>query len=117
MTIETLDAIAYEDSTYVVVATFSDDAGNVVAPATMSWCLSDAHGNIVNDRLNVVIESPESSESIILSGADLTLATDCEEDRFILVSGTYSSALGAGLTYKQQHKFRVVHASYPAKDD
>jgi hypothetical protein len=101
---------AIEESTFVVVADFQDEDGNAVAPNSASWSLVDEDGNIVNSREDISINSPSSSENILLSGDDLTLTDGrSEEARYVVVEGTYDSTLGNDLPIKDQIKFYILN--------
>lgn len=101
---------AVEEGTFIVTAEFKDEDGNAVSPNVMAWSLVDEDGNIVNDKEDVSISSPSSSEDIVLSGDDLALTDGrSEEARYVVFEGTYDSTLGNDLPLKDQIKFFILN--------
>lgn len=102
----TTDAVEY--STFVIRASFTDEAGAAVAPNSgLSWTLSDVAGNVVNSRSAVTI-APSTTISIVLHGADLAISDAYRDNRRLLtIEGTYSSSLGT-LEIVDQVAFTVV---------
>lgn len=87
-----LDELAMERSTYRVRMTFRDDRGDVVIPESLVWSLRDGSGAIVNGRARVVVVTPESTEEIVLTGADLQLVGDGNKElRTVVAEATYDS--------------------------
>jgi len=106
----TLSTKAVEQSTFVVSATFTDENGDSVVPNTLQWSLVDRKGNVVNDRKDVSVSSPSSTEDIVLSSADLKIDKDREQvSRWVVFEGTYDSTLGSDLPLKDQVEFTVVN--------
>ena len=107
----TLSSVAVEKSTYVVVAAFTDENGDAVAPTTLTWTLTDSEGNIRNSRENVEVSSPSSSENIVLSGKDLALKNqgNYKEDRILKIHATYTSSYGSGLPLRASCRFSIVN--------
>ena len=120
-----LETDANEQSTFVVVAPFKDEAGNAVAPNSgLTWSLFRLDGTAVNSRTNVLI-TPGASVAIVLSDADLAIFEDDPVEevyihgigmttmqygvRVLSVSGTYNSSAGNNLPIKDQVLFRVVN--------
>lgn len=99
MAITLLSLHATEQGTYVINVALEDEDGNAVTPTTMSWTLTDKDGNVVNDREDVVVTSPSSSEDIVLSGDDLQITSTLGTLRLFTVKGTYSSSIGTGLPF------------------
>jgi len=97
---------ATEESTYAIVASFTDDAGAAVAPDTLKWTLTNDMGTIINNREDVVISSPSTSETIVLSGNDLRVGIN-EVVRVFTITGTYTSDLGSGLPFTGQATFVI----------
>lgn len=105
---------AVEGSSCAITAAFTDEAGDPVAPLTLAWTLTDTEGNVINSRQDVAITTPESSETIVLSGNDLEF-TEAEKDaveedfvlRVLTIEGTYNSDLGTGLPIRDQVTFAV----------
>lgn len=104
----TLTTHATEKSTFVVTAAFTDEDDAAVAPATLTWTLTDSDGSVINSRLDVVVSTPTSSEDIVLSGDDLAIqsATDTGV-RILTTEATYSSSLGTGLSLRGQVTFII----------
>ena len=105
---------AIEGSTFIVTAAFTDEDGSAVAPDTLAWSLVDRNGTVINDRENVSVGGspslPSSSEDIVLFGDDLALADGYdEEERYLVLEGTYTSDAGTGLPLKDHLKFYVVN--------
>lgn len=86
---------AVEQSTFVIRASFTDEAGAAVAPNSgLSWTLTDVVGNVVNSRSAVAI-SPATTITIVLHGDDLAVADAYRDNRRLLtIEGTYTSSLG-----------------------
>jgi len=100
---------ATEQSSFKVTADFYDESGNDVAPATMTWTLTDEDGSVVNSREDVNIASPSSSESILLSGDDLAVDGNDPVKRIVTFEGTYDSVeFGAGLPLIDQSTFTIM---------
>ena len=98
---------AVERSTYIVIASFKDENGTAVVPATIKWSLTDGAGNIINDRAEVEIETPASSVAIVLYGADLELP-GVDRKRVVTVKSTYDSATyGDGLPLRDDAEFII----------
>lgn len=109
-----LSARATEESTYVVTAAFTDEAGTSVAPTSITWTWTNDEGTVINNRLNVVVAVPAASIDIVLSGADLALSAG-EITRGVRVmtvkavytSGTIPAPAGVGLTLNKSLVFVV----------
>lgn len=92
MATTTLTEIALEESTYVVTVDFVDQEGTAVTPNAASWTLTDGEGTIINGREDEAIETPSSTETIVLSGADLALQNDQNREfRVLQIRATYDS--------------------------
>lgn len=98
---------ANEQSTFVVTVAFKDEEGNDVTPTSMNWTLTDSDGNVINNRENVVVNSPSSSEDIVLSGDDLAVTDENNRVRILTVEAVYSSSLGSNLPLKDDVTFTV----------
>jgi hypothetical protein len=103
-----LEDPAEENGTYIVTVTFKNEYGVDVTPTAASWSLVDKNGNTINSRSNVSIESPSSTETIVLSGNDLALWGESYANRWMVFSATYNSANGTGLPLKKSVRFTVV---------
>jgi hypothetical protein len=104
-----LSTNAIEESTYIITATYTDQDGAAVTPnAGLNWTLTDDSGNIINERENVAIAVPSTSNSIVLSGDDLAVPTTVNRVRIFTVEGTYNSATyGNNLPIKAQCQFTI----------
>jgi len=100
-----LSTAAVEESTYIVSATFTDEAGSEVIPVTTTWTLTDINGVVINSRQNVVI-TPAATIYIVLTGDDLP-ADSQPRERVLTVSATYNSIYGTGLKLKGAAVFNV----------
>lgn len=91
----TLTTEAVERSTFVIRASFTDEAGATVAPNSgLTWTLTDVVGNVVNERDAVTI-APATTITIVLHGADLAISESYRDNRRVLtIEGTYTSSLG-----------------------
>jgi len=104
----TLSTHAVEESTYIITAAFTDEDDNAVSPNTLTWTLTDTGGNVINDRQAENVDSPSSSEDIVLSGDDLQITGDSDNGRRILtVEATYDSNAGSDLPLKDSCKFQI----------
>jgi hypothetical protein len=97
---------ANEQSTFAVVATFTDEAGDAVTPNNLAWSLLDSAGAVVNSRSAVSI-APAASVTIVLSGADLVASEG--STRVVLLEGTYDSDLGADLPLRDTVTFEIAN--------
>lgn len=98
---------ATEKSTYIVTAAFTDEAGNPVTPnAGLTWTLTNGAGTIVNDREDVSL-TPDTSVDIVLSGDDLALSDNKDEERCLRITGTYNSSYGTDLPINDECRFTV----------
>lgn len=100
-----LSDLAVERSTYVIIASFTDEEGEAVVPQSgLNWTLTDRKGNVINERDAVTI-SPSTSVTIVLTGADLD--ADDGPVRILTIEGAYDSDLGSGLPLKEQVTFHI----------
>jgi hypothetical protein len=112
MTIQVLTEPAIEQSTYAVIAAFTDDAGTALVPntGTLMWTLLkkvDGVATVVNSKLNVAITSA-ASVTVVLSGDDLALVVGQSKSRWVLFEGEYNSALGSNLPFKHECVFQIL---------
>lgn len=103
-----LSTRAIEESTYIVTAAFTDEDGSPVTPnAGLTWTLTDGSGTVINSRTAVSI-TPDTSVDIVLSGNDLALSANKDEERCFLIKGTYnSSTYGNNLPFADECRFTV----------
>jgi len=100
---------AIEQSSFKVSVTFYDESGNAVSPDTMTWTLTDEDGSVVNEREDVTISDPSSSENILLQGDDLAVDGNDPVKRIVTFEGTYTSAeFGAGLPLIDESTFTII---------
>jgi hypothetical protein len=91
----------FAGSVAVFTTSFKDENGTAMTPDTLTWTLL-SDGDIVNDRKEVVL-TPAASVDIVLYGADLQF-----ERQTLVIEGTYTSPLGAGLPLRQWIEFFVL---------
>ena len=102
----TTETDAIEKSTYIVTAAFTDSDGNAITPVTITWTLTDSIGNVINNREDISL-TPGTSVDIVLSENDLAIGTNGIE-RILMIEGTYSSAYGTNLPFKDILKFNIT---------
>ena len=110
---------ANEKSTYVIVASFTDEDGNAVVPSLIKWSLSNLDGTIINSRTQISYVTDNgtgsggtlaSSVDFILKGTDLAISgTEKEEIRILTVEITYDSTIGTGLINKDEVEFSIYN--------
>jgi len=106
---QTLDK-ATEGSTYIIQMDFYDQDGNLVSPATMFWTLRDENESIVNEREEIEISSPSSTEYVVLGREDTLLSGKSDGKRYIICEGTYDSpTYGSGIPLTKSATFDVEH--------
>ena len=89
-------ALVLERSTAALVASFRDEAGELITPSAINWTLTDGDGNVVNERSAVDV-APANSVTIVLTGDDLAVAAGDDGRRQVIVRATYDGALGDDL--------------------
>lgn len=99
---------AFEESTYAITISFTDETGAAVTPSSATWTLTDSQGQVVNSRSAVSISSLAASKTIALSGNDLSLAGYFGVERVLTVEAVYTSSLGSGLPLKQEVHFNIT---------
>jgi hypothetical protein len=96
---------ATEESTYVIVATFKNEDGDLVTPKTVTWTLTDSDGDVINNRQDVSI-TPGTSVNIVLTGADLQATGTVKlQKRVVTVKAVYDSILGNDLALVEAGEF------------
>lgn len=99
---------ANEGSVYWVIVGFLDEDNNAMAPDVATWTLTDLMGNLINDREDVVISTPETEEPVELSGDDLAVDGNDVVQRIITLEGTYTSIVyGADKPFSIQIQFPI----------
>lgn len=99
---------AVEQSVFWITVAFLDEDSNAMAPDVATWTLTDVEGNIINAREDVSITTPETSETVELSGDDLAVDGNDIIQRLLTIEGTYTSdTYGATKPFKIQIQFPV----------
>lgn len=110
-----LTTIAKERSTLAVICSFTDEDDAAVVPNSIKWSLTDESGTVINSRDQVVVGSPASSITIVLSGADLQILTaEAAQEyakRSLVIEAEYDSSLGSSLPLTDQLNFVVENLS------
>jgi hypothetical protein len=99
---------ATEKSTLVVSVSFYDETGSAAIPISASWRLTNCYGMVVNGRADVSIQSPTSTERIVLTGDDLLMLGEMDDGvRLLLVQAIYNSDAGVGLALNEEIEFVI----------
>jgi len=96
-----------EGSTRFVTIQFKDENGDLAAPATLNWTLTDHQGRIINNRNNVSIASPTHTEVVPVYGDDLRCRGTGDRARIFLVEGTYNNQYGSGFPVRASARFDI----------
>lgn len=96
---------ANEESSYVVVVKFFDEAGDLVVPTSIAWTLTDSAAAVINSRSAVSV-TPASTINIVLSGDDLALASS-DRKRILYLNAAYNSSYGSGLALRDEIIFEI----------
>jgi hypothetical protein len=99
-----LTTAATDGGTYVITASFTDEAGDAVTPNTLTWSLYDRRGAVINSRLDETLVAA-ASVTIVLSGDDLLHSDGAE--RYLIIEGDYDSSNGSGLPLRVEAHFFV----------
>jgi len=83
---------------------FTDERDTYVIPDTIAWTLTDDAGTVISSAPTV---TPASSVTVLLSGADLAIATASMPHRRLLVEWTFSSDLGDYIPAKHEIVFTI----------
>ena len=97
---------AEEGTAKVAVSAFTDEAGTAVTPSAITWTLTDRRGTVINARTAVAV-TPAASVAFLLSGDDLAVTTATSTERHLLITWTYNSTLGNGLTGRAVAVFEI----------
>lgn len=89
-------ALVLERSTVALVASFRDEANQLVTPTAITWTLTDGDGNVVNERASVDV-APASQVTVVLSGDDLAMSAGDDGRRQVVIRATYDGTLGDAL--------------------
>lgn len=112
-----LDKRAAEKGVYGITVSFFDSAGVAATPKTLVWSLTDMAGMIINNRKDVAIPEPASTETIVLRDDDLQItdSSKSKEFRLLIVSATYDDAvLGADCPLREEIRFVVENQTEAA---
>jgi hypothetical protein len=88
-----LNKIATEGSTYVVTATFKDEAGEAVTPSgDVVWTLYDSKAT----QISTGTVGAAASVDIVIQGDDLVLPSNTKDEQILtlVVETTYDSTIG-----------------------
>jgi hypothetical protein len=103
-----ISTYANEKGTYIITVNFYDEDDVAVTPNSLTWTLSDVDGNVINSREDVVVNTPSSTEEIVLTGEDLAIQ-EGETDEIVLrkftVEAAYDSDAGSNLPLKDEATF------------
>ena len=89
-------SLVLERSTVALVASFRDEANQLVTPTAITWSLTDGDGNVVNSR-NAAAVAPAEQVTIVLSGDDLALTQGDDGRRQVVICAEYDGTLGSDL--------------------
>jgi hypothetical protein len=108
----TISIVAAEQSTFIITCAFADEDGNSITPTSAVWSLTDAYGNIINDLEREVIDPLAASIDIVLTGDDLQIVGQFEQDsdlvsRKFLLEAIYDSDAGSDLTLNEEASFSL----------
>ena len=88
--------IVLERSTVAAVASFRDEAGELITPSVIKWTLTDGDGNVINGRSSIDI-FPANTVNIVLSGDDLAMTAGDDGQRQVVIRAVYDGTLGDDL--------------------
>lgn len=88
--------IVLERSTVAAVASFRDEAGELIIPSVIKWTLTDGDGNVINNQANIDIV-PANTVNIVLSGDDLAMTAGDDGRRQVVIRAVYDGTLGDDL--------------------
>ena len=85
---------AKEKGTYIITYSPTDHNGVAISPETLHWTLLNVNNEVINNRENVVISSPDTSNSVVLVGDDLAIDSgNLSTVRKIVFKGTYNATI------------------------
>ena len=88
--------LVLERSTAALVASFRDEAGELITPTAINWTVTDGDGNVINSREEQDV-APDNSVTIVLTGDDLAVSPGDDGRRQVIVRATYDGSLGDDL--------------------
>lgn len=97
---------AVEQSTFGIVAAFTDEAEAPMIPNVLTWSLLNGEGAVINGRSAIPI-TPAASVTIVCSGADLVASEG--STRVVLIEATFDSDLGADLPLRDTVTFQIAN--------
>lgn len=89
-------SLVLERSTVALVASFRDEADQLITPTAITWSLTDGDGNVVNERQAAEV-APAEQVTIVLSGDDLAMSAGDDGRRQVVIRATYDGTLGDDL--------------------
>ena len=89
-------SLVLERSTVALVASFRDEAGELITPTAINWSLTDGDGNVVNGRQAAEV-APAEQVTIVLAGDDLAMSAGDDGRRQVVIRATYDGTLGDDL--------------------
>lgn len=95
-------------STYLTEITLVDEDGAGVSPSSVTWTLTDATGNVVNGREDVVA-SLATPIAILLAGDDLDYTGDGDDGlRILTLTALYDGSLGTNIPLVKRFSFALT---------
>lgn len=98
---------AKDKSTYIVTASFKDEAGDAVVPNSITWTLTDINGNVINSREDVTVTTPAASVDIVLSDNDLDVTSYASSTAVLLIEAVVNLLAGNDKAVKDEVRFLI----------
>ena len=104
---------AREEGTYMITYAPTDNNGDAISPETLQWTLLDVNNAVINSRDSISVSSPDTSNTIVLTGDDLAIDSDgISVVRKILFKATYNATIDGtnylGLVIYIEAEFKIV---------
>lgn len=90
-------AVVLERSTLALVASFHDEADELITPSAIVWSLTDGDGNVLNERDELPVTPTANTITIVLSGDDLAMPAGDDGRRQVVIRAVYDGNLGDDL--------------------
>ena len=104
-----LNTAAVEESSFIIVVSCKNAAGNGVVPNSMKWKLIDEDDNTVNSRtLSTYVGTLSTAMNIVLSSNDLSLPNPQKPRRKVTIVAKYTGAEGTSLPLNDEVTFSIV---------
>lgn len=100
-------AVVLERSTLALVASFRDEADELITPTAITWSLTDGDGNVLNERDELAVTPPANTITVVLAGDDLAMAAGDDGRRQVVIRATYDGDLGDDLPITGLIEFTV----------